>query len=123
MNPNMIILKRSRGVSIFSKRRLSRETFQVGFGSTFVMMLLFIWVLWVYYVWTLNINATKGFIIRQLDSEKNTLTIESELLSVRVADKESLNNIMSSDIVKSMEKIENFEYIVLDSDNTFVYNH
>lgn len=122
MNPNMIVFKRKR-VGFFSQRKLSRETFQVWLWSTFVLMLMFVWVLGIYYVWTLNINATKGFTIRTLASETNALNIERDLLSVRVAEKESLTNIMSSDIVKSMEKIESFEYIVLEDDKTFVYKN
>lgn len=122
MNPNMIVFKQW-GAWFFSERKWARDSFKIGFWSTFISIILFIALLWLYYVWTLNLNSTKGFTIRKLDSEKTALNIEKELLSVMVADKQSLNNIMSSDIVKEMEKIDAFEYIVLENNKTFVYQN
>jgi cell division septal protein FtsQ len=114
MNPNMIILKK-RWASFFSQRRLLRENFKMNITSTYIMVLLFIWVLGIYYVWTLNCNATKWYNVRQLELVKKNLTIEKELLEVRVAELESLNWLLSSSIIKNMEKIESPEYIISDN--------
>ena len=121
MNPNMIVFNKRR-VGFFSRRRFSKNDLKVWVWSTFVLLLMCVGVLWIYYVWTLNVNATKGFVIRKLESEKNLLEIRQDLLSVSIAEKESLNSVMSSDLVKSMEKIDSFEYIVLKNNDTLVYN-
>jgi len=79
------------------------------------MILLFIGVLGIYYVWTLNCNATKWYNVRRLELTKKNLTIEKELLDVRVAELESLNYLLSSNIIKNMKKVENPKYIVIDN--------
>jgi len=116
MNPNMIILKK-RGANFFSQRRLLRENFKMNITSTYVMILLFVGVLWIYYVWTLNCNATKWYNVRRLEITKKNLTIEKELLEVRIAELESLNYLLSSSVIKNMEKVESPKYIITPDSN------
>ena len=56
-------------------------------------MLSVIGFLLIYYVWILNINATKGYDIRSLENAKRELTIEKERLDVKIAELESMKTI------------------------------
>ena len=76
-----------------------------------------------YYVWILNANATKGYNIRILEEQKSNLLIEKELLDVKIAELESLSNIMQDDDVKEMEKVENPDYLVIKENVKYVYNN
>jgi hypothetical protein len=58
-----------------------------------------------YYVWILNVNATKGYNIRELEIEKKTLLMEKELLDVQIAELESLSTILQDNDLQNMEKI------------------
>jgi hypothetical protein len=53
-------------------------------------MLSFISVLLLYYVWIINVNATKGTSIQKLDIQMQQLKLEKELLDVKIAELESL---------------------------------
>ena len=57
-------------------------------------MLSVIGFLLIYYVWILNVNATKGYNIRTLEIEKRNLMIEKERLDVKIAELESITNII-----------------------------
>lgn len=116
MNPNMIVVKK-KSECFFSQRRLLKENFKMNITSTYIMVLLFIGVLWIYYVWTLNCNATRWYNVRRLEITQKNLNIEKELLEVRVAELESLNYLLSSSIVKNMKKIESPKYIVSNESN------
>lgn len=122
MNPNMIILKKWRW-TFLSKRKLLKENFKFGLNSTYALIMLFVGALWIYYVWTLNENATKGFQIRNLEIERRSLVLESELLEVQVAEMESLNYLLNSKVAERIKKVESPEYIVLEWEKTFVYNN
>jgi hypothetical protein len=112
MNPNLIVVK-SWHFKFFSQRKTTRENFKLWVNTTYILALLFIWFLWIYYVWTLNVNATKGYNIRNLELEKNSLTIEKELLDVKVADLESLSTLMKWEWLNNMEKIDKAEFLVV----------
>jgi hypothetical protein len=58
-----------------------------------------------YYIWILNVNATKGYNIRELEIEKKQLLMEKELLDVKIAELESLSTILSGDDLQNMKKI------------------
>jgi len=122
MNPNLIILKKWH-LKFFSERKTTRENFKLDMTSTYILVLLFIWVLWIYYVWTLNVNATKWYNIRQLEIEKKNLTVEKELLEVKIAELESLDNIMKWNYEDYMEKTENPEYLVIKDNWWYAFNY
>ncbi len=77
----------------------------------------------IYYVWIINVNATQGYNIRQLEIEKRNLTVEKQLLDVKIAELESLTNILNNDEVKNMEKVENPDYLVIKEGVNYVYNN
>ncbi|MGB2110911.1 MAG: hypothetical protein ACPHY8_03280 [Patescibacteria group bacterium] len=76
-------------------------------------MLSFISVLLLYYVWIINVNATKGTSIQKLDIQMQQLKLEKELLDVKIAELESLSNIRSDNDLELMEKAENPDYLVI----------
>ena len=105
-----------------SKRKKDQEDFVLWINKTYVVMLVMIIWLTLYHIWTLNINATKWYSIRQLEIEKTNLLIEKELLDVKIAELESLPSIMKNSDMKDMEKIENPDYIVIKEWVKYVYN-
>lgn len=121
MNPKAV-LKDYRS-NFRSVRKQTREEFVFWIRSTYMIMLGVIASLLVYYVWILNVNATQGYNIRQLQTEKRALLLEKELLDVKIAELESLDSILNSDDMKDMEKVENPDYVVIKNDTQYVYNY
>ena len=109
--------------SFFSNRKKEKEKFNIWMTSTYVGLLSIISLLLLYYVWTLNINATKWYNIRQLEIEKQNLLMEKEQLDVRIAELESLSNIMNDEELKNMEKIDEPDYLVIKDNVQYVYNY
>ena len=86
-------------------------------------MLSVIGFLLIYYVWILNVNATKGYNIRNLEIEKRQLMIEKERLDVKIAELESITNIIEEWDSNDMVPIEDPDYVVIKSDVQYVYNN
>lgn len=82
-----------------------------------------IWFLLIYYVWILNVNATQWYYIKQLEIEKNQLKITKSLLDVKIAELESLQNILKDEDIGEMEKVENPDYLVIKENVQYVYNY
>ena len=106
-----------------SKRKKEKESFNFWITSTYITMITLIAWLLLYYVWILNVNATKGYNIRELEIEKRQLEIERELLEVKIAELESLSTILKDDDVKHMEKVENPDYLVIKEWVQYVYKN
>ena len=109
--------------TFFSSRKKEKEKFNFGITSTYITMLSLICLLLLYYVWILNANATKGYNIRELEIEKRELSIEKERLDIKIAELESLKNILGEDELQNMEKAENPEYLVIRDWVQYVYNN
>lgn len=122
MNPNLLIVKKWH-FGILPERKTTREEFKFNTNFTYILILFFIGFLWIYYVWTLNSNATKGYNLRKLEIEKRNLSIEKELLEVKIAELSSLSHLMKSSMLKNMEKIKSPEYLVYDDKNHYVFNY
>ncbi len=121
MNSNIVTKDFSQ--NYFSKRKKEKEKFTFWVNSTYIALLSIISMLLLYYVWILNVNATKWYNIRQLEIEKKNLLMEKEKLDVKIAELESLSNIMSESDMENMEKIENPDYLVIKNDVQYVYNY
>ena len=121
MNPKIVI--KDFKASFSSKRKKEKENFNIWLTSTYLIMLSVIAWLLLYYVWILNVNATKGYNIRQLEIERRELLIEKELLDVKIAELESLSNILKPEDTKNMEKVENPDYLVIKEWVQYVYNN
>jgi len=122
VNPNLLIVKKWH-FGILPERKTTREEFKFNTNFTYILILFFIGFLWIYYVWTLNSNATKGYNLRKLEIEKRNLSIEKELLEVKIAELSSLSHLMKSSMLKNMEKIKSPEYLVYDDKNHYVFNY
>lgn len=122
MNPNLIIIKTGH-FRFFSQRKTTRENFKLWVNTTYILALLFIGILWIYYVWTLNINATKWYNIRNLELQKNNLTVEDELLDVKIAEFESLSNLMKWEGINNMEKVEKTEFLVVKDMKDYAFRN
>lgn len=116
MNPNVIVMKKWK-LPFFSERKSSRENYKLSFTKTYVLALLVIWFLWIYYVWTLNVNATKWYTIRNLEIEQRNLIFEWNLLNMKIAEAQSLNNVSNDKAILVMENAENPKYLVLKDMN------
>ncbi|MBP8016731.1 hypothetical protein KAZ01_01875 [Candidatus Gracilibacteria bacterium] len=116
MNPNLIIMKRGK-FPFFSERKLERENFKLSFTKTYILTLIMIGILGIYYVWTLNVNATKGYTIRNLEIERRNLTFEKNLLNMKIAEVQSLNSISSDTSLTLMATVENPKFLVLKDSN------
>lgn len=109
--------------TFLSKRKKEREKFKLWLTSTYLIMLSVIAGLLLYYVWILNVNATKWYNIRQLEIEKRELQVAKELLDVKIAELDSLQIILKKEATKSMEKVENPNYLVIKEGVRYVYNN
>ena len=109
--------------SFLSKRKKEKEKFNFWITSTYIALLSVISLLLLYYVWMLNVNATNGYNIRELEIEKKVLLMEKELLDVKIAELESLSTILQEDDLQNMKRVENPEYLVIKDDVQYVYNY
>lgn len=108
--------------NFFSKRKIEKEKFTFWVNYTYISLIVIIIALLLYYVWILNINATKWYNIIQLEVEKRNLLMERQRLEVKIAELESLSNIMNDEDLKNMEKVENPNIVVIKDNVQYVYN-
>lgn len=121
MNPKLILKQQS---TVFhSDRKTEKEKFEYWFNSTYSILLWFIGCLLIYYVWIINVNATLGYDVRSLKQEQKQLQVQKELLDVKIAELESLSNILKDDVAKDMEKVENPDYLVVKEWVQYVFNN
>jgi len=116
MNPNIIVMKKWR-LPFFSERKTTRENYKLSFTKTYIIALLMIGFLWIYYVWALNVNATKWYKIRNLEIQRRDLVFKENLLNMKIAEVQSLNNVANDPATLVMETTENPKYLVLKDIN------
>jgi len=119
MNPRAIINNYDK--EFVSKRKQNKDNFLINIKSTYSILLTVVVALLLYYVWILNVNATKWYNIRQLEIEKRNLLMEKELLDVKIAELESLDNIQNKEDTKWMEKAENNDFLVVKNNVAYTY--
>jgi len=122
MNPNVIA--KNYEPKFFSRRKQKKDEFLFWINYTFSLLLWLIVILFIYYIWILNINATKWYDIRTLEIQKQNLLLEKELLEVKISNLESLKNIKSEESLNNiMEKVENPDFAVIKTWTTYAYNN
>ena len=109
--------------NFFSKRKKEKEKFNFWVTYTYVALLVIIILLFLYYVWILNVNATKWYDIIELELQKRNLLMEKERLDMKIAELESLTNIMNDSDLKNMEKVNDPNFLVIKDDVQYVYNY
>lgn len=107
-----------------SNRKKAKQELTKWVNSTFVIMLWLIISLFLYYIVSLNANATAGYDIRELERERNQLLSEKEIITVKISQLESSDNIdKDSEAKKDMEKVEEPDYLVIEQWVQYVYNN
>ncbi len=110
--------------AFISKRKKAKQELTKWVNSTFVIMMGLIVSLFLYYVWSLNANATAGYEIRELEMEKNQLLSEKEIIRVKISQLESSDNIDKDKSAKQdMEKVVEPDYLVIKQWVQYVYNN
>lgn len=122
MNPKVTIKEYRK--AFISNRKKAKQELTKWVNSTFIIMIGLIISLFLYYVWTLNANATAWYEIRELEREKNQLLSEKEIIRVKISQLESSDNInKDEEAKKDMEKVEDPEYLVIKQWVQYVYNN
>lgn len=121
MNPKAMLKDYNRNFS--SKRKKKKDEMYFWINSTFSFLLAFIAGLFIYYVWILNVNATQWYDIRVLEVQKQNLLLQKELIDVKIAKLESLENIVNSEDLKNMEKVEDPDFVVIRNWVNYAYNN
>jgi len=122
MNPKAFI--KDYESNFYSKRKKKKDDFFQWINNTFSYLLGFIVLLFVYYIWILNVNATQGYNIRTLEMERQKLLLQKELLDVKISNLESLKNIEeSNDFDNLMEKAEDPDFVVIKNWVNYAYNN
>ncbi len=119
MNPKMTITDYNK--NFVSKRKQNKDKFLLNIKSTYSILLTFVIALLLYYVWILNVNATKWYNIRQLEIEKRNLLMEKELLDVKIAELESLDSISNKKDTKNMDKVSQTDFLVVKNNVAYTY--
>ncbi len=120
---NKVVFNRWTDLNFSSKRKKEKQKMEFWFNSTYIILLSVIWFLLIYYVWILNANATKWYDIRQLEERQVELLLEQERLETKIADLDSLHNILSEEWKDNMEKVEDPDYLVIkEGDDWYAYN-
>jgi len=120
---NSYIINKNLKRNFFSKRKKDKEKFEFWITSTYIALLSLISLMLLYYVWILNVNATKGYNIRELEIEKKQLLMQKELLDVKIAELESLSTILWDNDLQNMQRVEDPTYLVIKDDVQYVYNN
>ncbi len=112
MNANLLVMKRGN-IPFFSERKTTRENFRLTLRETYILALGLIGILGIYYVFVLNVNATKGYSIRNLELARKQYSFEESLLGIKIAEAEALSTVTSSSLVETMVSIENPRFLIL----------
>lgn len=116
------IISQDFSKNFYSKRKKAKEKFNFWVNSTYLSLLSIITILLLHYVWILNINATQWYNIIQLNLEKSDLMKEKEKLDLKIAEIQSLSEIMSEENKQNMEKVTDPDFLVIKNDVQYVYN-
>ena len=69
----------------------------------------------IYYIWILNQNATRGYRIRELQSDYRELVFQENLLDINIAEGKSIDAVVSARVVTDMQDVTAPNYLVAKS--------
>lgn len=121
MNPKVVLKEDMQ--NFFSERKYQRDSEEIGLHTTYIFMIGLIGFLLIYYVWILNVNATQGYNIIELEKEKRELELKKWFLDVKISELESLGTIMKEEDSQNMEPVGNPDYLVIKEGVQYVYNY
>ncbi|MFH0776223.1 MAG: hypothetical protein V1936_01265 [Patescibacteria group bacterium] len=109
-----LILSNSREARPGIRRRTLSNRVEVGTFSLMVIVILLALAVSLIYLAHANRTATRGYILKKLEIEKNDLRTQSEIWEQRVSEAKSLNAIEQSGILKKMVEVEKPTYLRAD---------
>ena len=121
MNANITISDYTK--SFYSKRKAKKEEFTFWIRATYSFMLFLIVIMFLYYVFILNVNATRWYSIRELEKVKNELLFEKEQLDAKIADLESNDSIDNRINTSWMQQAKKADYLVIKKWVQYVFNN
>lgn len=119
MNANLLVMK-TGNIPFFTGRKTSRENYLLSIREAYILSLGLIGLLGIYYVFVLNVNATKGYNLRTIEIARKNYQFEESLLNIRIAEAQSLTTLANSPYASGMQQIENPKYLVL-TDSLYAY--
>jgi len=93
-----------------NRQRLSQKI-EISVFIFFVLSLGIVLFLSIAFLWHSNSVATKGYLIENLRIERENLLQKNEILSMQLADLQSLGNFENDPIVQEMVKVNYPKYI------------
>jgi len=107
-----------------SQRTKTKQDFIKWINSTFLTIMWLIIFLFVYYLWTLNANATLGYSIRDLDIQISQLQDQKEIIETKIDKIKSLDNISKDRYSNTdMEDSTNPISLIVKDNETYAYNY
>lgn len=107
-----------------SNRTKNKQEVTKWINSTFIILVSLIIFLFIYYLWTLNTNATIGYSIRDLDVQISQLQSQKEIIETKIDKIKSLDNISKDkESTTDMEEIKDSISLIIKDDTQYVYNY
>lgn len=110
--------------SFISNRSEAKKELNQWINSTFITIIWLIIFLFIYYLWTLNANATMWYDIRELESQISQLKSKRDTVVSKIANLKSWDNIDNDTFSnKDMVEISKFESLIISDNIKYVYNN
>jgi len=120
-NRNSTFYKQTK--EFISNRSKNRQEVTKWVNSTFTTMIGLIIFLFIYYLWTINANATLWYDIRDLEIQISQLKSQKDTIKSKIDKIKSLDNIDNDSFSKTdMEHIKDSESLVIKESVQYVYN-
>jgi hypothetical protein len=111
-----LFLSNSRKIQPGVRRRTLSSKIEMGTFSLMVVVILLALSVSLLYLAHANRTATRGYILKKLEMEKNSLRTDMEIWEARVSEARSLSAIEESEILHGMEKVKKPIYLKADLD-------
>ena len=107
-----------------SNRTKNKQEVTKWVNSTFITIVGLIIFLFIYYLWTLNANATLWYDIRELDVQISQLKSQKDIIETKIDKIKSLDNISwDKEATTDMEDINESISLIIKDDVKYVYNY
>jgi hypothetical protein len=107
-----------------SNRTIDKQEVTKWVNSTFITIIGLIVFLFIYYLWTINANATLWYDIRDLEIQISQLRSQKDIVETKIDKIKSLDNISRDAFSKTdMEYIKDSESLVIKESVQYVYNN
>lgn len=107
-----------------SNRSKNKQEVKKWINSTFIILVWLISFLFIYYLWTVNANATLGYNIRDLDIQISQLKTQKEIIETKIDKIKSLDNISNDPFSNiDIEEVNESISLVIKDGKKYVYNN